>query len=537
MKHIFTPILLLCCLTAIAQTPASTRHDYAYFFAVTDFEPGWAPLPETIEEVREIAGELATRYGFDTTVMHNANGTKMIAQLEALTRKKFGTNDQVLIFFSMHGYLDEKAKKGYLIPADGPGVDKTNATASWLEHSKLRELIGRIPNAHILTALDACFSGAFSGMKSRPTDSDPCGDFCHCRIQQALSSDTRYYLTAGAAEVVPADSKFADRWLEALRSNGGEDGLLTFAELYTYLETVSPMPRWGTMEGHAQGNFLFVSKNACNGAAPPPPGDPANFAMIQVDGGTFEMGDLFNEGESDEFPVHTVELRTFWMDPAEVTFETFDLFCKETNRTRPSDSGQGRGKKPVINVSWYDAVEFCNWRSQKMGLDPCYTINKRLPPDPNNENYDDLKRWTVTWVRSANGFRLPTEAEWEYAAREKGKKVRYGNGQDIGRAQNININWSNKNNQTKEVTNLAPSNIGLYDMSGNVAEWCWDWYDPFYYGQRIEQNPDGSGSGKLRVIRGGNYFQFPKKARTTARSSGRADLTGMGIGFRCVRNK
>jgi len=163
--------------------------------------------------------------------------------------------------------------------------------------------------------------------------------------------------------------------------------------------------------------------------------------MVLVPGGTFEMGDVFNEGHADEKPVHTVTVGSFYMSKYEVTFSEFDAFCEATDREKPGDSGWGRGLRPAINVSWYDAVEFCNWRSIHEGLKPCYKIDKTRK-DSNNRGLIDTLAWIVECDFLAKGYRLPTEAEWEYAAREGGKKIRFGNGKDIADPNEINFDGS-----------------------------------------------------------------------------------------------
>ncbi|HDQ45386.1 MAG TPA: hypothetical protein ENN17_07825, partial [bacterium] len=221
-------------------------------------------------------------------------------------------------------------------------------------------------------------------------------------------------------------------------------------------------------------------------------GSSAPRGMALIEGGTFQMGDTFGEGHSDEKPVHSVTVRSFYLAQTEVTFDEYDAFCTATKRKKPSDSGWGRGRRPVIHVTWFDAVEFCNWKSRQEGLTPCYQRS--------GDN--------VAWDRNANGYRLPTEAEWEYAAREGGRKVRFGNGKDIADPAEINFNGSAQykksfsvagvyRRKTMPVGSFSPNRLGLYDMSGNVWEWCWDWYGS--YGGGAQSDPAGPSSGRCRV--------------------------------------
>lgn len=218
--------------------------------------------------------------------------------------------------------------------------------------------------------------------------------------------------------------------------------------------------------------------------------------MVSVDGGTFRMGSDY--GDSDEKPVHTVTVSGFLISKYEVTFDEYDAFCEATGKSKPSDAGWGRGKRPVIDVSWDDSVEYCNWLSQKEGRDPCYAISGT----------------NVSCDFSKNGYRLPTEAEWEYAARggnlSRGYMYAGGNSPD-------GVAWydSNSGEQTHPVGKKVPNELGLYDMSGNVWEWCWDWYGD--YGSAAQTDPRGPSSGYRRGLRGGSWYYWPLSPRATDR--------------------
>ncbi len=223
-------------------------------------------------------------------------------------------------------------------------------------------------------------------------------------------------------------------------------------------------------------------------------------SFVAVAGGQFEMGDASNIGQEDERPAHKVEINSFRMSQHEVTFEQYDAFCEATNRHKPSDNGWGRGRRPVINVSWDDAMAFCQWLSQRTGKE----------------------------------IRLPTEAEWEYAARARGKRIVWPGANSPGELIDYASINSNSNNRTQPVGQKKPNDLGLYDMSGNASEWCLDFYDKKYYGKSAKKNPQGPAQGNQRVLRGGCSRSDPYDSRCTSRSPRSGNRADLLIGFRLV---
>lgn len=253
--------------------------------------------------------------------------------------------------------------------------------------------------------------------------------------------------------------------------------------------------------------------------------------MATIPGGTFKMGEIIDETAYEQEKVHTIFVDGFRLGITEVTFEEYDLFCKTTMRLQPKDEW-GRGKHPVINVSWEDAVAYCNWLSRQHKLQPVYQ----------GEGTE------IQCDRGANGYRLPTEAEWEYAARAGGQKINFGNGKDIANPNEINFNASEENQATPaksgvfrgrtiEVGSLnCPNSLGLFDMSGNVWEWCWDWFDKNYYQTSPERNPQGASDGDIRVIRGGSWHDKPNYCLVSVRSGAYPFFQLNEIGFRLAQN-
>ena len=233
--------------------------------------------------------------------------------------------------------------------------------------------------------------------------------------------------------------------------------------------------------------------------------------MIKVNGGSFFMGDTFGGGCSDERPTHQVTLSPFWIGKYEVTQREW----REVMGNNPSHF-QG-DDRPVEQVSWYDAIDYCNKRSIKEGLTPCYTRNGD----------------TVTCNWQANGYRLPTEAEWEYAARGGSgtRDMKYSGSDSVD-----DVAWydGNSGSTTHPVGRKRPNVLGLYDMSGNVWEWCWDCYG--LYSSHAKTAPLGASSRSGRVYRGGGWNFSTAGARIAYRNFGSPGFCYNNIGFRVVRS-
>jgi formylglycine-generating enzyme required for sulfatase activity len=242
--------------------------------------------------------------------------------------------------------------------------------------------------------------------------------------------------------------------------------------------------------------------------------EPSRLAeMVYVEGGAFQMGS--NNGDDAEKPVHSVTVKSFLMGKYEVT-------QKEWNEVMESNPSHFKGDNlPVENVSWYEAVEFCNRLSVKEGLTPAYS--------------GDGDRKVCDF--NATGYRLPTEAEWEYAA--KGGN-RGGNYMYAGSNSPDDVAWydGNSGNRTHPVGTKQPNSLGIYDMSGNVWEWCWDWYGS--YGNESQSNPQGlsspAPSGANRVCRGGNWDNSAADVRSAYRGRFTPPSWGDNLGFRLVRS-
>jgi len=240
----------------------------------------------------------------------------------------------------------------------------------------------------------------------------------------------------------------------------------------------------------------------------------SGIVMVKVPPGEFTMGDA--AGNDDEKPAHNVRVDGFLMDACEVTQESYQRITgKNPSKSKGPD-------KPVEQVSWYKAaVLYCNMRSARDELEPCYDA------ETGECNFE------------ASGYRLPTEAEWEYACR-CGKRAKYGFGN--GESLLSKHAWfkGNSGKTTHPVGTKAPNDWGLYDMHGNVMEWCHDRYGEDYYGNSPAVNPTGPTSGDECVLRGGSWSSSPESCRAAARYSETRQFADAcfgsdNYGFRCVK--
>ena len=280
--------------------------------------------------------------------------------------------------------------------------------------------------------------------------------------------------------------------------------------------------------------------------------------FVHIKKGTFIMGSPPDEAERYDGEVqHRVTVSSFYMSKYLVTQKEYEELMGKIPRSQAlfnisslskievemgKSPGSFKGDNlPVECVTWYDAIEYCNKRSIKEGLAPAYTIYKELR-DPYNMSPDDAVKWTVLWNKKANGYRLPTEAEWEYACRV-GTTTPFNTGNNITTDQaNYNGNYPYNNNakgiyrqETTPVGSFAPNAWGLYDMHGNVNEWVYDWYGD--YSKKSQTNPVGVFPRFGRMIRGGSWRTYGLGLRSACRLFLSPADRNNSVGFRLVRSE
>ena len=321
-----------------------------------------------------------------------------------------------------------------------------------------------------------------------------------------------------------------------------------------------------TQAAHIGGVQPFALSNAQDLVLGSPPGLDDEMALVP--GGAYEMGD-HHDGMVEALPVHTVLVDSFWIDTYEVTNEKYcaylnsaysqglievlgtgtvinagssEPYCdtySASSESRITWNGSAFGiaagteEHPMVRVSWYGAVAYANWRSARDGLSPCY----------------DLSTWDCDF--GACGYRLPTEAEWEKAARggEHNPYYRYpwgdsidgsmanyvtsGDPYETGPAPHTTPVGYYDGNQTPPGSDMA-NGYGLYDLAGNMVELCQDWYDPSYYGLSPYDNPTGPLAGAVRVARGGSWYFIPLTLRSAMRNGFPPAVRFGHLGFRVL---
>ncbi len=245
---------------------AYNRTDYAVLFATDEYD-SWDKLGNPVNDAKTIADELKKTYGFEVEIVNNPTKKEVLQTLRKYSKMTFLPNDQLFVFFAGHGHFDQYFNQGYMVCKDSKREDEEKL--SYISHSNLREIVNNFPCKHVFLTIDACFSGTFdqSIANSGHRGSEVYQELNRVEyINRKLKFKTRKYLTSGGKEYVSdgqlgAHSPFTRKFLEALRSYGGNDNILTLNELKSYVEKINPEPRFGEFGSNEPGSdFIFVVK-------------------------------------------------------------------------------------------------------------------------------------------------------------------------------------------------------------------------------------------------------------------------------------
>lgn len=467
--------------------------------------------------------EVLKNMGFAVNKILNGSRETIEAAVIQLGRQLSG-NSSSYGFFFYAGHGVQSRGENYLIPI-GANIPSENALRDRAVPLQwVMEELNDAGNELNIIVLDSCRDNPFSWNRSSSRGLAP--------VTRAPPGSIIFYATSDgqpAADGIGRNGLFTTQLLSNLQT--------------PELEVTEVLRRTGAAVSQASGGIQipaiynqFFGKaylgsssmetisapiSTASGSEAVPVFASPGFAYIN--GGTFIMGSPGNEkGRYDgEGPQYPVTIGSFHIGRYEIT-------QKEYQEVMGKNPSHFKGDYlPVENVSWFDAIEYCNRRSRMEGLVPAYTITG----SGNNRS--------VTWNRNANGYRLPTEAEWEYACRA-GTVTPFNTGNNINTSQaNYNGNYpygDNVGGMYRELTTPVgsfPANLWyLHDMHGNVWEWCWDWYAPYYSGARTD--PAGPVSGSRRALRGGSWDSTGAGLRSAFRDGTAPNRVSDSIGFRIV---
>ncbi|GHT65420.1 hypothetical protein FACS1894110_07240 [Spirochaetia bacterium] len=513
-----TGLLLFLLLTAAFCMAQSGGRRFALVIGNSTYARVEA-LINPANDASDVAAKLRA-LGYQVDLRLNAGNAEITRAVTEYTRLLAGNSaNEGFFWFAGHGV--QINGENYLLPVDIDADDDISVMyGSYPLNRLLDSLEHNAQNKINVVVIDACRDNPF---KNRPGGSRSLTrglvTVDHAPQDLFMMFSTAPGAVAADGEKGRRNSPFAEAFLKFMDSTE----ILSVVASHITRETM-------TLTGGKQRPFqngsivsevyysLNPASNSASSAAPtnysaaPVRVSPVSLAPIPA--GTFTMGSPASEAYRDRDEVqHEVSLKSFLMEAYEVTQKSY----REIMGINPS-SFQG-DTLPVEQVSWFDAVNYCNKRSIAEGLNPAYVIN--------GEN--------VSWNRSANGYRLPTEAEWEYACRA-GSSAPFSTGNTISTGQ---ANYRSTGNvwqyeqqgsfreRTSAVGSFLPNTWGLYDMHGNVYEWCWDWFGDY---------PDAPSTGTKKVIRGGSWYYSVINTRAAYRDSSAPVTRQNTIGFRVTRN-
>lgn len=492
-----------------------------------------SPLRNPVNDARAVEN-LLKNLGFQTTLKTNLDRRALESAIDAFVTS-LNPVDEAVFYYSGHGAQIEG--ENFLIPVGKVLVDETDVKYDAVSANKATDKLSRA--ALSIVILDACRDNPYKGARSANRGLVPMN----------IKSTGQYviYSTASGQTASDGGSSQLSPFTSAFVKHANTDGITIEELMRNVVKEVRvssngnqiPFSYGSLEEAYFLARAVEHTERRISPVTPAPvvqtPVVPQSKQAIEipgmafVPGGTFTMGRTKGTGDDDEIPTRSVTLNSFYMGKYEVTQGEWEAVMGNNPSHFAGD------KLPVDKVYWYELLVFCNKRSIAEGLSPVYSIRGSTDPVkwgsiPTTKNHI----WdAVACSWSANGYRLPTEAEWEYAARGGSGNFDYlYSGSNV-----VNlVAWfeGNSSRSTQPVGSKNPNDLGLYDMSGNVWEWCWDWYGS--YNDHTQSNPRGPASGSERVLRGGGWLRGSDGCRIANRNSNAPTVTYYYYGFRVCRS-
>ncbi|HOG12258.1 MAG TPA: SUMF1/EgtB/PvdO family nonheme iron enzyme [Smithellaceae bacterium] len=533
LKKIFVILTMATLLYPSSLTWATERRT-ALIIGNSQYEVG--QLRNPVNDATDMATTLQG-LGFTVILKKNARQQEMEEAIRDFGRrlKRGGVG---LFFYAGHGV--EINRRNYLLPIGARIERETDVKYQAIDVEMVLDEMANAGNQMNIVILDACRDNPLgrslrSAGRGLTVISDaPVGTF----ITYSTSPGKT------AADGSGRNSPYTGALLKAI----SEPGLpieQVFKKVRQHLSRVTRNRQIPWELSSLQGDFYFKpgrsggtnagansEKNDLAMGARPPAPEPAQDGILTdtatgmefvfVKGGCYQMGDTFGGGDGDEKPVHEVCVDDFYMAKHETTVEQFRRFVHDTGYRTEAEKGDGCF---VWTGSKWDKSHDANWRS------PGFKQTQDHPVAC--VSWNDATAF-VRWLSSKSGknYRLPTEAEWEYAARSGGKREKWSGTSDGSSLGDYAWYDANSGGQTHPVGQKRPNGLGLHDMSGNVWEWCQDWYGSDYYSSSGRDNPGGPSSGSDRVVRGGGWSSFAAYSRAALRNRRVPDNRYINLGFR-----
>lgn len=564
------------------------QQSHALLIGVSNYDNGLTPLPGVAEDIKLVKAALEEN-GFDIEVVMNPTSVALQKAFSRfISQYGQGADNRLLFYYAGHGYTEKMPYGddiGYICPIDTPDPNKNSGEfqGKAMAMGQIEIYAKQIKSKHAIFIFDACFAGQiFSTSRAIPEI-----------ISYKTKEPVRQFITSGSAtETVPDKSVFCTQFIRGLKgeADGNKDGFVTGTEFGEFLQASvvnysygSQHPQFGKIRNPNldKGDFVFVTSGSAETVEAPPTIRPPEPKKIVVEEapvtGTLEIsteisGSLYLDDvllrsveASNRYTIkelkpgeHTLKISGSepWEEKIMVTPEaTVKVGAKKKARTEAIEmilvsrgtftmgSNDEDDEKPSHSVSLSDyyigkyEVSQKLWRDI-MGSDPVDLKFKGCDLCPvEGVSWNDVQNFIQKLNKKTGlNYRLPTEAEWEYAARggNQSKGYLYSGGMNPG-----DVAWCSENSdrKTQAVGQKKPNELGLFDMSGNISEWCSDWYDKKYYKTSPNSDPAGPATGVYRIHRGGSWFNAQLNSRCAARTFLFPGSRYFTVGFRLARSK